>query len=179
MHGGWSKHSYKQSNNAKSGVTFIIGKETRKLLFTGVRNKYCHACATEIAEKDHACFRNWSASSSEIKTDIGFWTLSGCYTQFIGDGDSSVYLYAIRKRQPCMQVLLGRLEKLVQDNPSYKGSGRLTLNEEEVSECSSVCRIRRKETDAKMALVQLRKHLLNGPTTALASTLTAVLIFAP
>ncbi len=68
--GGWSKRSHKHSYNAKSGVGVIIGKETGKLLFIGVRNKYCHACARGINEEDHTCFRNWSASSSEMETDI-------------------------------------------------------------------------------------------------------------
>ena len=52
--GGWSKHSHKHSYNAKSGVAIIIGKETGKLLFIGIRNKYCHACALGGKEKDHA-----------------------------------------------------------------------------------------------------------------------------
>ena len=93
--GGWSKRSHKHSYNAKSGVAVIIGKETGKILFIGVRNKYCHACARA---KNHTCFRNWSASSSEMETDIvleGFLEAERVhgvrYTQLIGDGDSSVY----------------------------------------------------------------------------------------
>lgn len=39
--GGWSKRSHKHSYNAKSGVVIIIGKETKKLLFLGIQNKYC------------------------------------------------------------------------------------------------------------------------------------------
>ncbi len=96
--GGWSKRSHKHSYNAKSGVAIIIGKETGKLLFIGVRNKYCHACASGMKEKDHVCFRNWNASSSEMETDIileGFLEAEQVhgvrYTEFIGDGDRSVY----------------------------------------------------------------------------------------
>ena len=70
LFGGWSKRSHKHSHNVKSGVAIIIGKETGKLLFIGIRNKYCHACALGGKEKDHACFRNWDASSSEMETDI-------------------------------------------------------------------------------------------------------------
>jgi len=43
--GGWSKRSHKQSYNAKSGVAVIIGNVTKKLLYLGVRNKYCSVCA--------------------------------------------------------------------------------------------------------------------------------------
>ncbi len=38
--GGWSKRSHKHSYNAKSGVAIIIGQETGKILFLGVRNKF-------------------------------------------------------------------------------------------------------------------------------------------
>ena len=97
MDGGWSKRSHKHSYNAKSGVAIIIGKEKGKLLFIGVRNKYCNACASG-KKNNHAYFRNWNASSSEMETDIileGFIEAEKVhgvrYTQFIGDGDSSVY----------------------------------------------------------------------------------------
>jgi len=35
--GGWSKCCHKQSNNAKFGVAIIIGLETRRILYLGVR----------------------------------------------------------------------------------------------------------------------------------------------
>ena len=62
------------------------------------------------------------------------------YTQIIGEGDSSVYPtliqkvpgwgHAIRKLEcanHACKCYRGALEKLVQDNPLYKGSGGLTL----------------------------------------------------
>ena len=62
------------------------------------------------------------------------------YTQFIGDGDSSVYPtltqkvpgwgHAIRKLEcanHACKCYRGALEKLVQNNPLYKSSGGLTL----------------------------------------------------
>ena len=45
LDGGWSKRSHKHSYNAKSGVGIIIGLETQKILFMGVRNKYCAVCS--------------------------------------------------------------------------------------------------------------------------------------
>ena len=93
--GGWSKRSHKHSYNAKSGVGIIIGKETGKLLHIGVRNKHCHACATGIPQKDHACCKNRSALSSEMETDIileGFLEAEKVhgvrYTKFVGDGEA-------------------------------------------------------------------------------------------
>ena len=91
----YCKRSHKYS---KSGMAIIIGKETRKLLYLGVRNKYCHACARQIPKEHHKCFLNWTASSSEMETDIileGFLEAERVhgvrYIQFIGDGDSSVH----------------------------------------------------------------------------------------
>jgi len=43
--GGWCKRSHRHSYNALSGVGVIFGKETKKLLFMGVRNKFSFVCA--------------------------------------------------------------------------------------------------------------------------------------
>ena len=89
--GGWSKRSHKHSYNTKSGVAIINGKATGRILHMGVCN------ARGIPAKNHACFKNWVASSSEIETDIILEDFLQAervhgihYTQFIGDGDSSV-----------------------------------------------------------------------------------------
>ena len=67
--GGWSKRSH-----AKSGVALIIGKETNKLLYLGIRNKFCSICAIAksngLTPKKHACNKNWSDSSSAMEVDI-------------------------------------------------------------------------------------------------------------
>ena len=68
--GGWCKRSHKNSYNAKSGVGIIIGKATGKILYIGIRNKYCHACARQIPAEKHHCYKNWNSSSSEMETDI-------------------------------------------------------------------------------------------------------------
>ena len=68
--GGWSKRSHKHSYNAKSGVAIIIGAETRKILYIGVRNKCCASCARNIPVENQKCYRNWSESSSQMETDI-------------------------------------------------------------------------------------------------------------
>ena len=184
--GGWSKRSHKHSYNAKSGVGIIIGKETGKLLHIGVRNKYCHACATGISQKDHLCFKNWSASSSEMETDIileGFLEAEKVhgvrYTRFIGDGDSSVYPTLLQcvpvwghviEKLECAnhacKCYRGALEQLVHNNPSYKGSGGLTLKirKKLVSGARCAIRMRSKEADTAKALKALRRDLANGPS---------------
>ena len=68
--GGWSKQSHKHTYNANSGVGIIVGKETGKILHLGVRNKFCTACSMGSPKDKHECFKNWSASSSEMETDI-------------------------------------------------------------------------------------------------------------
>ena len=183
--GGWSKRSHKHSYNAKSGVAIIIGEATGRLLHIGVRNKFCQACTRGISQKDHACYKNWSASSSEMETDIileGFLEAEKVhglrYTKFIGDGDSSVHPtllqnvhgwgYAIQKLEcanHACKCYRGALEQLVQNNPSYKGSGGLTLKirKKLVSGARCAIRMRSKETDTTKALISLRRDLVNGP----------------
>ncbi len=98
--------------------------------------------------------------------------------KFIGDGDSSVYPTLIRnvpgwghaiKKLECANHVCkcyrGALEKLVQDNPSYKGSGKLTLKmrKQLVSSARAAIRMRSKEDDRKKSLAALKHDLQNGP----------------
>ena len=148
--GGWSKRSHKHSYNAKSGVAVIIGNATKKLLFLGVRNKYCsiRAVATnkDTTPQQHNCFKNWNSSSRAMETDIlleGFRAAEAMhglrYMRMTGDSDSSV-LANIQANVPgwgmkvskvecanhAVKCYRSRLEKIVQDFPKYKGKGRLT-----------------------------------------------------
>ena len=183
--GGWSKRSHKHSYNANSGVALIIGAATRKILYIGVKNKYCAACARNISCDKHKCYRNWTESSSEMEPDIILEGFLECervhgvrYTQFIGDGDSSVHStllqsvpgwgHAIKKLECAnhtCKCYRGALERLVQDNPSYKGNGGLTLKMRKrlVSAARCAIRMRSKETDQKQALASLKHDLQNGP----------------
>lgn len=185
LDGGWSKRSHKHSYNAKSGVAIIIGTETGKLLYLGVRNKYCQSCARKIPQESHDCYLNWSASSSEMETDIileGFLEAERVhgvrYNKFVGDGDSSVHPtliqnvpgwgYIISKLEcanHACKCYRGALEQLVKNNPSYKGSGGLTVKMRRrlVSAARCAIRMRSKESDTKKALTSLRKDLANGP----------------
>ena len=43
--GGWSKRSHKHLCNANSGAGVIFGAATKKLLYIGVKNKYCVVCS--------------------------------------------------------------------------------------------------------------------------------------
>ena len=69
----------------------IIGKETGKLLYMGVRNKYCSMCIHADKEnktpQEHDCYKNWDGP---MVTDQGFKEAESKYglryTTFIGDG---------------------------------------------------------------------------------------------
>ncbi|KAE9524525.1 hypothetical protein AGLY_015113 [Aphis glycines] len=79
----------------------IIGYNTKKVLYMGVRNKYCSICdkakLNGNAASAHVCFKNWDGTSTAMEADIiveGFRQSipihSVIYNKLIGDGDSSV-----------------------------------------------------------------------------------------
>ncbi|CAC5417656.1 unnamed protein product [Mytilus coruscus] len=95
--GGWSKRTHKHSYNAAGCVAIIIGKETKKLLHIGVRNKYCYICSTNNT-KEHICFINWDKDSQSMDSDVilqGFLEAERKhgvrYMRIVGDDDSSVF----------------------------------------------------------------------------------------
>lgn len=100
--GAWCKRSYKSNYNASSGVACIIGARTKKILYVGVKNKYCQLCEKYIVSKrdipQHSCYKNWNGTSTSMEAEIileGFrcsLDMHGVmYKKIIGDGDSSVY----------------------------------------------------------------------------------------
>ena len=148
--GGWSKRSHKHSYNAKSGVAVIFGAHTKKLLFIGVRNKFCSVCAiAQNKGKDphnHRCYRNWSGSSVAMETDIiteGFCSSEKSqglrYMRVIGDGDSSVmanirqsvpygmYVEKLECANHACKCYRNRLEELAKAHPEFCGKGGLTV----------------------------------------------------
>ncbi|KAG0437785.1 hypothetical protein HPB47_017291, partial [Ixodes persulcatus] len=87
---------------AKSGLAVIIGAATKKILYIGVRNKFCSYCEyykqKDVMIPKHTCYKNCSTASTAMESDIlveGFQaseTMHGLqYRTFIGDGDSSVH----------------------------------------------------------------------------------------
>ena len=75
--GSWLKRSYKTGKyDSLSGCAAIIGYRTKKVLYVGVRNKFCYICS-EVERQDqpakqHQCFKNWGRdrSSSGMEKDI-------------------------------------------------------------------------------------------------------------
>ena len=182
--GGWSKRTHKHSYNAKSGVAVIFGLYTKKLLFIGVRNKYCSVCAVaehkEQTAPQHVCYRNWSGSSCAMKSDIiaeGFRlseTTHGVrYLKVVGDGDSSVmatirqavlygaFVEKIECANHAVKCYRSRLEALAKDHPQYRGRGGLTKRAIQRLTVGARIAIRMNSKDSNVQ--QLRHDLRNGP----------------
>lgn len=107
--GVYSHRSYGTNYKALSGAAAIVGKYTNKVLWYGVRNKYCPTCARHKPEngevKDHACNISHIGSSSSMEAAIlvdGFRCseeLYGVrYGTVIADGDASVIAQIIEAK---------------------------------------------------------------------------------
>ena len=184
--GGWSKRSHKHSYNAKSGVAVVIGNVTKKLLYLGVRNKYCSVCAVAANRgnppKKHECYRNWDGSSSAMETDMlveGFKAAESMhglrYMRMTGDGDSSVLpniqasvcgwgknVTKVECTNHAVKCYRTRLEKIVQDFPKYKGRGKLTQRAIKRLALGARCAI--KMHSKSKDVEKLRKDLRNAPS---------------
>ena len=150
-------------------MDIIIGQATGKLLFIGVRNKYCSACTQGISPDEHECYNNWDDSSSEMESDIileGFKKAEAThgvrYLRFFGDGDRSVYptllqyvpvwghfITKVECANHAYKCYRASLEKLAANNTSYKGKGGLTENEEKANKCSKMLCVVRSKTKQK------------------------------
>lgn len=99
--GGWGKRSYGKAFNSLSGCAVLIGLRTKKVIFYGTRNKYCHTC--KIAQsritpvKQHECNIDYTGPSSGMESDIIKESFISCEEhkarcyRFIADGDSNTY----------------------------------------------------------------------------------------
>ena len=73
--GMWSKRSYKNKYDAKSGTATIIGYRTNKILWTATREKACAVCdyaakKKKAAAREHKCAKNWTRGSTAMEADI-------------------------------------------------------------------------------------------------------------
>lgn len=107
--GTYSKRAYNKNYTALSGVAAIVGCHTGKILWIGVKNKYCVICVRSanknISPAPHACTKNYSGPSSEMEwqsilqgfqCSVQMYNLR--YTKVIGDGDSSTYAKLMEHR---------------------------------------------------------------------------------
>ena len=179
---GWIKRTHKHTYNALSSVGVIFGQETGKLLYLGVRNKYCSVCKKDPTKK-HTCFKNWKGASSSVESDIileGFLAAEKQhgvrYINFVGDGDSSVYPtlvsnvpgwgYSIKKQECANHALKcyrASLEQLIKDKPSYKGKHKLTESMRQKLTKAARCAfiMQSKESNKHKAAALLQEDILN------------------
>lgn len=72
--GSWGKRSYGKGFSSLSGCATIIGIRTKKIIYFGVKNKYCHTCKLSYAKNnppnDHRCNINYYGPSSGMETEI-------------------------------------------------------------------------------------------------------------
>jgi len=118
--GAWAQRSYGTNFSSSSGVAVILGYRTKKVLFFGVKNKYCCVCQraenAKIDAPSHSCSKNWEGSSTGMESAIiaeGFKRsveMHGLiYARFIGDGDSSTYR-KILDASPYKSLVVEKLE---------------------------------------------------------------------
>lgn len=107
--GSWCARSYGTNYKAPSGAAAIIGRRTRKVLYIGIKNKYCLVCARasnkNVVPKEHTCFKNFEGSSSSMEAEImaeGFKSsipMYGLiYGRMIADGDASTYAKVLKAK---------------------------------------------------------------------------------
>lgn len=99
--GFWAKRSYRKNYNSLSGGAAIIGSRTNKVISLGVRNKFCIICkraeSLEVDPREHRCFKNWTASSAGMESDIiseafeNSMQFGVIFKDMVADGDSSCY----------------------------------------------------------------------------------------
>lgn len=99
--GSWGKRSYGKNYSSLSGCAAIIGIRTGKIIYSDVKNKYCHTCKIAASKYSppnyHECNTNYDGPSSGMETEIVVEGFIFCaakgvrFTKFIGDGDSSTY----------------------------------------------------------------------------------------
>lgn len=116
--GSWAKRSYGTAYDSLSGVGAIIGYRTRKVLYVGIRNKFCIKCYIAerkgLVAKDHKCYKNFdrNVSSTRMESDAiaeGFKCsieMHGLiFKTLIADGDSNVY-HSIINNDPYRELMI-------------------------------------------------------------------------
>ncbi|CAC5421049.1 unnamed protein product [Mytilus coruscus] len=124
-----------------------------------------------ITPKDHECFKNWTESSQSMESDIiveSFLKANDFgvrYMHLNADDDSSIHAQIMQRvpvwgkfvqKMECAnhitKCLWGNLENLVNENPSYKGKGKL-CKRTRIRIVSAVrCSIRRRSSEINKTL---------------------------
>ena len=97
----WNKCSQKHSYNSKSGVGIIIIKEAGKILFMGVRSKYCAVChnafGVGVLYLSMLTFSFGTGLHQQWRPTSVPPVRNTAWPPFDGDGDSSVHPTLVSK----------------------------------------------------------------------------------
>ncbi|KAF2888588.1 hypothetical protein ILUMI_17585, partial [Ignelater luminosus] len=162
----------------------IIGKATGKILFLGVRNKYCSVCLRAKNKNarscEHVCFKNWNASSGTMESDTiveGFnesiATHNVRYLKFIADGDSSVFAKIRENVSYGTEVMkihctnravknYGKALYKIRNDTSVAVSGRKLLTAKNIKALQDIA-MKVLYINAHGLVEDLKADLLNGP----------------
>lgn len=99
--GSWSKRSYGKGYSSLSGFASIIGLRKKKVIYFGVKNKYCHTCQMSYANtcppNKHNCNINYEGPSTGMESTIIVEGFKACeklgarFHKFVGDGDANTF----------------------------------------------------------------------------------------
>lgn len=99
--GSWEKRAYTGNFSSLAGCAAIIGLRTKKILYSGVKKKYCHICkiakSRNVTPRNHKCRKNYDGPSGGMETEIIIDGFKYCaekgarFNRFVGDGDCSTY----------------------------------------------------------------------------------------
>jgi hypothetical protein len=48
----------------------LIGYNSKKIIYCGIKNKYCSICEKNKHPKEHKCYKKWSGSSTAMEQSI-------------------------------------------------------------------------------------------------------------
>ncbi len=189
---GWSKMSHKHTYNAPGGVGIVVGARTKKLLYIGVKVKTCFVCTAAenkgTKAKTHDCGKNWTGSSQAMEAAVFLEAFSECesvhglrYMRIIGDGDSNTlsklisegphwckHIVKIECANHACKCLRSSLEKLVEENPHYKGKHGLSKVRMVKISAGVRCAIRMRNKEIEKigkvkAIAKLKRDIQNAP----------------
>ncbi|CAI6371889.1 unnamed protein product [Macrosiphum euphorbiae] len=182
--GAWSKRSYRTNYNALSGVACIIGAVTKKVIFFGVRNKFCCVCFSakkhDKGPGPHHFFLNWNGPSTAMEADIivdrfkhSLEMHNLIYSQLIGDGDSSVMKRLriakpygpnfIIKKVECINHLLRNYINRLRDLTSKRKNSKGERIPGYLRNSIQTRLLRLRNIPYETRLTDLKSDLVNGP----------------
>lgn len=182
--GGWSHRSFGHRYTSTSGVACVIGLRTKKLLYVGVRNKYCYTCEyrkrNNIAERHDICYKNWNGTSPGMESDMIVEAFSSSmdihglqYRIMIGDGDSSTYKKIkenvsygrhVIKRECANHVIKNYTKALFNLQKQLGNNGKKILSNAKIMKLKLVARMAIiHNAKNELGIEFLRDDLKNGP----------------